>query len=365
MSLLISLLLGLQQPTKVACVGASITQGIGVVHPEADSYPAQLQKILGDRYLVKNFGNSGSCVAKSGSHPYWDTAEFKASLAFRPDIVLIFLGTNDSWNDWWEKGRDNLVPNYKDLIKQYRDLSSHPKVYAILPTPMFYGAEDRNQRNFEDGVLPLLRQAARESDVPTINLFRALDGQGALFPDHLHPNERGAGLIAEEVAGVIADQKLEKARWKLVSADSEQIDEGPARMAIDGDPETYWHTQYDPQTPKHPHEIVVDMGETVSLSGFRILPRQDGGVNGRIKDYELYLSVDGKAWGAPVVKGTLPNSREVSAVRFKDPTTGRFFKFVALSEVNGGPWTTIAEIDMVKARSPQSPSSGQRQFARR
>ncbi|MBN1559648.1 hypothetical protein JW998_05320, partial [candidate division KSB1 bacterium] len=39
-----------QEPAKVACVGNSITYGAGIADQVNDSYPAQLQKLLGDGY---------------------------------------------------------------------------------------------------------------------------------------------------------------------------------------------------------------------------------------------------------------------------------------------------------------------------
>ena len=49
--------------TKVACVGDSITFGLGLPDRTNESYPAQLQKMLDEaepgKYEVRNFGNSG------------------------------------------------------------------------------------------------------------------------------------------------------------------------------------------------------------------------------------------------------------------------------------------------------------------
>ena len=49
--------------TRVACVGDSITYGLGLQARDAESYPVQLQKLLDGKfpggYEVRNFGNSG------------------------------------------------------------------------------------------------------------------------------------------------------------------------------------------------------------------------------------------------------------------------------------------------------------------
>ena len=79
--------------------------------------------------------------------------------------------------------------------------------------------------------------------------------------------------------------------WKVVYADSEEnFAEGDlAENAIDGKPDTFWHTLWSAPHPSHPHTLVIDFGAEKDIAGVRLLPRQDS-PNGRIKDYRLYLS---------------------------------------------------------------------------
>src|SRR4051812_7771397 len=81
---------------KVACVGDSITFGAGIKDRDKNSYPAQLQGLLGSGYEVKNFGVSGATLLKEGDKPYWKEKAFEAAKKFEPNIVIIKLGTNDS-----------------------------------------------------------------------------------------------------------------------------------------------------------------------------------------------------------------------------------------------------------------------------
>src|SRR4051812_11154381 len=87
---------------KVACVGDSITAGAGVQDPGHNAYPVVLQRLLGDKYEVKNFGVSGTTLLKKGDSPYWNQKAFKAATAFAPDIVIIKLGTNDTKAQNWK-----------------------------------------------------------------------------------------------------------------------------------------------------------------------------------------------------------------------------------------------------------------------
>jgi hypothetical protein len=121
------------------------------------------------------------------------------------------------------------------------------------------------------------------------------------------------------------------------------------RNAIDDDPSTFWHTNYSSTRDRHPHEIQIDLGKTVTLLGFAQLPRQDM-ANGRIRGYEFYVSRDGKEWGQPVGRGEFPNDDQLQTVTFSVPTTGRYVRLVALNEWSRQAYTTIAELNVMVAK---------------
>jgi hypothetical protein len=116
-------------------------------------------------------------------------------------------------------------------------------------------------------------------------------------------------------------------------------------LALDGNPSTIWHTNWEPMAPP-PHELILDLKQAVRLRGLTYLPRQDM-TNGRIARYEIYLSTDGKDWDRAVVTGTWPNDAMLKTVRFEKPQTARFVKLVALREVRGQPYASVAEIDIL------------------
>ncbi|MEZ4773171.1 MAG: discoidin domain-containing protein [Bacteroidia bacterium] len=119
-----------------------------------------------------------------------------------------------------------------------------------------------------------------------------------------------------------------------------------AQNAFDGNFSTFWHTQYTGGSPAHPHELQLDLGETLEITGFRYYPRQDGSQNGNIEDYEFFLSNDGTNWGSAVATGTFPSTSDEHAVDFS-PQYARYVRLVALSEVNSNPWTSVAELDIM------------------
>ena len=141
----------------------------------------------------------------------------------------------------------------------------------------------------------------------------------------------------------------EKLTLKVIKVDSEETsgEDGKGANAVDGDPGTFWHTQWQDANPEHPHEIVIELSRACKISGFTYLPRQDESDHGMIKDYEFYVSNDGDDFGKPVKKGTLGEGRDKKTVSF-ETRQGRFIKLKALSEINDQPWTSAAEIAVVE-----------------
>jgi PKD repeat protein len=140
--------------------------------------------------------------------------------------------------------------------------------------------------------------------------------------------------------------ELPKNEWSLIYVDSEETNyPGLATMSFDDDPETIWHTRWSTGDDLYPHEIQVSLGRLFRAYSFSYLPRQDG-ENGRIKEYELYVSEDSLDWGVPVMTGEFVNSASPQTITFEEPIVGKYFRLVALSEVNGNPWASAAEFSM-------------------
>jgi hypothetical protein len=119
-----------------------------------------------------------------------------------------------------------------------------------------------------------------------------------------------------------------------------------ATMAIDGNPETFWHTPWGAAETGLPHEIQIDLQKPTKLKGLLYLPRQDL-VGGRIASYAVYVSEDGKQWGNPVANGKFAKTGDMQKVLFSQPRQARFIRLVALSEVGGHKWAAIAELDII------------------
>lgn len=181
---------------KIACVGDSITQGVGA--SGGMSWPDQLAKMLGENWEVKNFGVSGTTLLNSGDNPYQKTGAFKNAKDFNPDGVVIILGTNDTKPQNWQH-KDHFEADYKDLVKQFANLASKPKIFICYPP---YIAENGNfginEPNTKDEI-PMIDRVAKATQARVIDVHAALVGKDALIPDKVHPNTEGAAEIAKAV----------------------------------------------------------------------------------------------------------------------------------------------------------------------
>jgi hypothetical protein len=154
--------------------------------------------------------------------------------------------------------------------------------------------------------------------------------------------------VAVAAPAVHAAQKL---TLKVVTVDSEETvgEDGRGVNAVDGNPNTIWHTQWQDASPPHPHEIILQLDPPCKIKGLTYLPRQEvGDYDGTIEGYEIYVSDDGEDFGQPVKTGEFfPYGKDKRIVLFEAKQCG-FVKLVALSEVYGQAWTSAAEIGVIR-----------------
>lgn len=179
------------------------------------------------------------------------------------------------------------------------------------------------------------------TDGETYNEYTApvdMTAGGTIFAYATHD-----GFKNSKVTSKSFDAYVDKSLWKVIDYGSYMPGNEP-ELAIDGDASTFWHTQWSPDAPM-PHHITVDMGKELDLTAFTYKARNDASQNGRIKNYELYMSNDTANWGEAVATGTFQNTGDVQTVTLNN-VKARYFKLVATSEVNGKAWTSAAELDV-------------------
>jgi len=187
------------QIVKIACVGNSITYGSGITNREKMSYPAQLQGWMGPKYNVRNFGVSGATMLRKGDKPYWNTREYHEVLNFKPDIIIIKLGTNDSKPQNWQFALE-FEKDYTDMILEFKALESKPRILLALPVPVFvpekWGIRDSIVK---EGIIPIIKNISKATKCQYIDLYTPLLDYKWAFPDDVHPNSIGASVMVENI----------------------------------------------------------------------------------------------------------------------------------------------------------------------
>lgn len=183
---------------RVACIGNSITFGAGIKNRSRDSYPSVLARMLGDSYWVKNFGVSARTMLNKGDHPYMNEPAYKNALAFNPNIVVIKLGTNDSKSFNW-KYRADFMKDAQTMIDAFKGLPSQPKIYLCYPSKAYLTGDGINDDIISKEIIPMIKKLAKKNNLSVIDLHTAMDGMPELFPDRIHPNEKGAQVMAKVV----------------------------------------------------------------------------------------------------------------------------------------------------------------------
>lgn len=197
-----------QKTIRVACIGNSITYGTGIADRTNDSYPSQLQRLLGSNYQVGNFGKPGATLLYHGHRPYVKQEEFKEAIAFKGDIAVMHLGINDTDPRNWPNYRDEFVKDYLSIMDSLR--AANPKVRIILArmTPI----ADRHPRfvsgtkQWHGEIQTAIETVARVSGTELIDFYEPLYPYPYLLPDAIHPNPEVAGILAKTVySGITGD----------------------------------------------------------------------------------------------------------------------------------------------------------------
>ena len=203
--LLASLCASAKEKIRVACVGNSVTYGMGVENREQNAYPVVLQRLLGDQYDVQNFGHSGSTLLNRGHRPYTKVDEYRKALDFKADWVIIHLGLNDTDPRNWPNYGDDFIGDYRALISSFRAVNPKAKVWICAMTPIFHRHRrfQTGTRDWHEAIQKRIRQIAATADVGLIDLHTPLYAHPELLPDALHPNVEGAAMIAKTVYSAI------------------------------------------------------------------------------------------------------------------------------------------------------------------
>lgn len=264
-------------------------------------------------------------------------------LLCNPEHPLFAQFPTDFYSDW-----------------QWYELMQHSRIFVLDETPPAYRpilqVIDNFARNHKLGLVFEGRAGRGELlacgfDLPAMSSepaarqllasLYAYAGSAAFHP----AQELSDAMLDKLFVGKFTN-KLQELGAKI-RADSAEPDY-PAENAIDGDPNTLWHTPWDEPATPFPHELVIELPRAAHITGLTCLPRQDNNQNGWIKNYAVHVSTDGQDWGLPIAEGAFKRDDNLHTIKFARAVETRFLKLVALSSFDPAqPFASLAELSVL------------------
>jgi len=203
---------------RIAFIGDSITEGVGAAPASTYSYPAQLQKMMGDGFEIGNFGKSSSYVlpannkynVKDKALSYKNTAQYKQSLKFGADIVVIMLGTNDIRSMSCEEAKQDFKAALADLAKEYAALETVKRVYIATS---ILTVNSPTILQLSNGILQQLqREVAKECGFELMDVYAMtkdyLDVEMHYTNDRVHPVNKSYTEITKAIYAVLSETEF-------------------------------------------------------------------------------------------------------------------------------------------------------------
>ncbi|WP_157961176.1 DUF459 domain-containing protein [Lutibacter citreus] len=191
----------------VSCIGDSNTEA---------TYPKFLQEKLGEKYQVKNFGKGGATLIGGTNHPYFKKDEYKNSLKYTPEIVLIMFGTNDANVKWClDKTRktdfvgtpqEEFKSEYIKLITSYKSKNEKAEIFILTPLPIYEHKKSRDPKikqrieHLNQWVIPIVREISQEENIKLIDVNTLMKKAYKYTVDGVHLNNKGYKILAKKIA---------------------------------------------------------------------------------------------------------------------------------------------------------------------
>lgn len=227
-----------QSQTRIVCVGNSITYGTGTSDPATKSWPAQLAVKLGSGYVVYDRGVPGTTMFKNVGYSYWSTTEFTQAKNDNPNILIICLGTNDSWSGYLDAHLGEWYGDYAAMIDAFRANGRNPKIYVCFPAPIF-GDASKNS-NLTNLLIPRIKQIRDNKGTWFINFNEQMADYGYTFIDGLHPNDEGAAVMSQIAYNSIVGTSGKSGSYSLQNRNSGQYMDISGGSNVDGATVLQW-----------------------------------------------------------------------------------------------------------------------------
>ena len=127
-------------------------------------------------------------------------------LAFKPQFVVLMLGTNDTNKKSWPDYHDQFAADYESLIDDLRKADPAVQIWLCTPPPLFRdrGLAWDTDAILKDEIIPQIKELAKQNNCKLIDAYSLFADKAAQFPDGVHPNAAGAAVLAAAVERELA-----------------------------------------------------------------------------------------------------------------------------------------------------------------
>ncbi len=349
---------------------------VGYVHATCGSRDAKIVVTLPDGsmmdytepFLQREDGIVRASASSEGCMN--SVAVFQRLPEWKPDNVMritycsSYAGSSNSpWNlidgrrdtFWHSEWRESPMPEYPHEIIVDMGALSELRGFALTPrqgrsasragkVDIYLSNDGQSWKSTPDCSIQMIDEDSEQRvmlpEAVTTKFFKLV------FRTPLAGHEPYAAMAeVSPIVNRVVGEYPPHAFFSVAYVSSDLPEGGPARNVLDGNPDTYWHTLKGVTLASYPHEIRLNMGDERKVKG--IVFQGAKMKEARVKDYEVYISKDGKNWGDPVARGTMADTAEKQEALFFTPASGKFIRFVALSSHDGGDSAAVAELNII------------------
>lgn len=256
-----------------------------------------------------------------------------------PSDTTILLATAIGGIKIWDKSVTVTLAENPELVNKYN--KDNGTLYKMLPSDCY--SIDGNTVQIDNGKnSTALKLTINSEKFPGLGPFVLPFSIISVSDATLKVNE-SLRTVYFVVKGTYAENPytyIDRKDWKVLycSSFSEKATEyTPPELMLDGNPNTYWGTAFNPVRVQPPHTVVFDLKNEQTIHGMyvraRVRPTGEIHPNGVVKRISLYTSNDNENFteaGEFILKYDLENT-----VYLNYAAKGRYVKFITFSNYSG------------------------------
>ena len=144
-------------------------------------------------------------MLNKGDLPYMDEMAWRDALAYKPDIVIIKLGTNDSKPQNWQYGSE-FRHDLEQMIQALRP--SQPQIILCTPIPALSSNWGINDSIITNAIIPIQQKVAKKYGLRVVDLHSLYANDSEkMLTDGIHPDGKGAQRLADIIAAEIESMR--------------------------------------------------------------------------------------------------------------------------------------------------------------